>query len=223
VTDTGIGIPAEKREEIFESFKQADSGTTRKFGGTGLGLTICRNLARALGGDIAVEGSDGHGSTFIVDLPLTTAEAPEAEAATSGGGTMLILDRNPIARSMLKTLLEPRVGALRFLATPEEALAAIPESGSSQLLIDEATLKAAGGDPFAILAALCAVSSEAEVSSAILWLKPDSETYASLLASGVGQVIEKPVTGATLIEALVPQAEENSDSRGPGPLVSRAA
>jgi len=222
VTDTGIGIPAEKREEIFESFKQADSGTTRKFGGTGLGLTICRNLARALGGDIKVEGADGHGSTFVVDLPLVAAEAPEAEAASTAPGTMLILDRNPIARSMLKTLLAPHVGALRFLATPDEALAAIPESGSSQLLIDEATLKAAG-DPFAILAALCAAASETGASTAILWLKPDAATYAALLANGVGQVIEKPVTGAALIAALVPQAQENSDRKGPGPLVSRAA
>jgi len=223
VTDTGIGIPKEKREEIFESFKQADSGTTRKFGGTGLGLTICRNLARALGGDIAVAGADGHGSTFVVDLPLVPAEAPEAETVASAGGTMLVLDRNPIARSMLKTLLEPRVGALRFLATPDEALAALAESGATQLLIDEGTLKAAGDDPIAILAALSAAAKECGASSAVLWLKPDSETQDALLASGVGQVIEKPVTGITLIEALIPVPEENSARPGPGPLVSRAA
>jgi signal transduction histidine kinase len=223
VTDTGIGIPAEKREEIFESFKQADSGTTRKFGGTGLGLTICRNLARALGGDISVEGTNGQGSTFVVDLPLVAAEAPELEAASGGAGTMLILDRNPIARSMLKTLLEPRVGALRFLATPDEALAALAQPGVTRLLMDEATLKAASDDPLAILAALSAAAAAASVPSAILWLKPDTETYAALRASGIGQVIEKPVTGSSLIEALIPAAEENSDTPGQGPLVSRAA
>jgi signal transduction histidine kinase len=223
VTDTGIGIPAEKREEIFESFKQADSGTTRQFGGTGLGLTICRNLAQALGGDISVEGAEGAGSTFIVDLPLVLAEAPEAEAGPAAQGTMLILDRNPIARSMLKTLLEPRVGALRFLATPDEALAALAETGVTQLVIDEATLKAAGEDHFATLASLAAAAKAAGATSAVLWLKPDEATREALQASGVGQVVEKPVSGATLIDSLIPHAEENFDKPGPGPLVSQAA
>jgi signal transduction histidine kinase len=223
VTDTGIGIPPEKREEIFESFKQADSGTTRQFGGTGLGLTICRNLARALGGDIHVEGAEGHGSVFIVDLPLVAADAPEAEAASGAAGTMLILDRNPIARSMLKTLLEPHVGTLRFLATPDEVLAALGEPGVSQLVIDEGTLKAAGDEPLAILARLAAAATENGAGSAILWLKPDAETNAALLDSGITQVIEKPVSGAVLIEALISSAEENSDKPGSGPLVSRAA
>lgn len=223
VTDTGIGIPEAKREEIFESFKQADSGTTRQFGGTGLGLTICRNLARALGGDIHVEGVEGHGSVFVVDLPLVAAQAPEVEAASGATGTMLVLERNPIARSMLKTLLEPRVGALRFLATPDEALAALAEPGISHLVVDEGTLKAAGGDSFAILARLAAAATTAQAPSAILWLKPDAETKAALLGSGITQVIEKPVAGASLIEALIPGAEENSDEPGSGPLVSRAA
>jgi signal transduction histidine kinase/CheY-like chemotaxis protein len=223
VTDTGIGIPAAKREEIFESFKQADSGTTRQFGGTGLGLTICRNLARALGGDIHVEGGEGRGSVFVVDLPLVPAEAPEAEATSGASGTMLVLDRNPIARSMLKTLLEPRVGALRFLATPDEALAALADPGASHLVIDEGTLKAAGDDPFSILARLAAAAADAGALSAILWLRPDPETRAAILGSGITQVIEKPVAGASLIEALIPAAQENSDEPGSGPLVSRAA
>ena len=223
ITDTGIGIPAEKRDEIFESFKQADSGTTRQFGGTGLGLTICRNLAQALGGDIAVESAEGHGSTFIVDLPLVPAEAPEIEAGPTANGTMLVLDRNPIARSMLKTLLEPRVGALRFLATPDEALEALDQPGISHLVVDEGTLKAAGEDVFGTLAALAAAADTAGAASAILWLKPDAEICTALRATGIGQVIEKPVTAAGLIEALIPQAEENSDNPGSGPLVSRAA
>ncbi|MDF7774706.1 ATP-binding protein [Sphingomonas sp. AOB5] len=223
ITDTGIGIPAEKRDEIFESFKQADSGTTRKFGGTGLGLTICRNLARAMGGDIAVDGAEGSGSKFTVDLPLVPAEAPEVEAPSGASGMMLILDRNPIARSMLKTLFEPRVGALKFLATPDEALEALKAGGVTQLLVDEATLKAAGDDPFGVLAGLAAAAGEIGAASAILWMKPDEAVMTSLKGSGVGQVIEKPVAGAALIEALIPQTEENSGTPGSGPLVSRAA
>ena len=69
-SDTGIGIPPDKLEEMFESFRQADASTTRRFGGTGLGLAICRNLARAMGGEVTVSSTEGEGTTFTVDLPL---------------------------------------------------------------------------------------------------------------------------------------------------------
>ncbi|MGT2514651.1 sensor histidine kinase [Sphingomonas panni] len=68
VADTGIGIAPDRLEQVFESFEQADNSTTRRFGGTGLGLTICRHLARAMGGDIRVDSRPGRGrpsrSTF---------------------------------------------------------------------------------------------------------------------------------------------------------------
>jgi len=64
IKDTGIGIPVEKHDLLFQSFTQADASTTREFGGTGLGLTISRRLARMMGGDIRVESKRGSGSTF---------------------------------------------------------------------------------------------------------------------------------------------------------------
>ncbi|ABK45761.1 PAS/PAC sensor hybrid histidine kinase [Magnetococcus marinus MC-1] len=75
VSDTGVGIAAHSMEKIFHPFTQADTSTTRKFGGTGLGLTICKHLCEAMGGDIQVESQVGVGSTFSVNLPLPRAES----------------------------------------------------------------------------------------------------------------------------------------------------
>lgn len=81
VRDTGIGMSAEAQQHIFEPFTQADSSTTRQFGGTGLGLTICRQLAHLMGGNISLESTPGLGSSFQLELPFgisSTALLPEA-------------------------------------------------------------------------------------------------------------------------------------------------
>ncbi|HSP11076.1 MAG TPA: HAMP domain-containing protein [Salegentibacter sp.] len=79
VTDTGIGIPEAKRMMIFEAFQQAEGGTSRQYGGTGLGLTISRELSRLLGGEIHIESTEGKGSIFTVFIPLDLTSAPIKE------------------------------------------------------------------------------------------------------------------------------------------------
>ncbi|RYD51575.1 MAG: histidine kinase [Sphingomonadales bacterium] len=223
VADTGIGIPPDKFDAIFESFRQVDTSTTRKFGGTGLGLTICRNLAVALGGDIHVESEPGQGSRFILDLPLVAAEAPQAGEApgASSGTSMLIIDRNPIARSILKTLLAPRVATLRFAASAEEALIMFSESAPTHLLIDETTVKAGEGPVMDTIQTLCAAVPGISVTA--LWVKPDGAIVSELRSAGIGQIVEKPVSGATLIEAVIPQRGENSGPTDTDMLATRAA
>ncbi|WP_448658866.1 ATP-binding protein [Sphingomonas sp. CJ99] len=201
ISDSGIGIPPEKREEIFESFKQADSGTTRQFGGTGLGLAICRNLARAMGGDIAVDSTVGVGSTFTVDLPLIRADAPAAmtgavPAADDTG--ILVIERNPIARAMLKTLLAPRFPAVALVGSVDEALEHPP---CRAILADEATLST-GGDAAAVIARLVALGEDGPIPLLMLAQPMADADRQALLAAGASQILQKPVAGDVVVTSL---------------------
>jgi PAS domain S-box-containing protein len=124
VTDTGIGIPEDKLDHIFEEFAQADDSTTRDYGGTGLGLTLVERFCEMMGGRIWVESTIGKGSTFFVDLPSVVTEEDEKEDITpadekdvaiskpaadtqeSLGKSILIIDDDTSARNLLKRNLE---------------------------------------------------------------------------------------------------------------------
>jgi signal transduction histidine kinase/CheY-like chemotaxis protein len=109
VTDSGIGIPLSRRDMIFESFTQADGSTTRRYGGTGLGLTICRQLVGLMGGEIGVESEEGKGSTFWFTAKFDK-QVPEEAArlpipSSIRGVRVLIVDDNATNRLVLREML----------------------------------------------------------------------------------------------------------------------
>ena len=79
MSDSGIGIPPEKIDHVFDEFSQADESTTRDYDGTGLGLPISRRFCQMMGGDITVESVIGEGSTFMIRLPLEVVVSAESE------------------------------------------------------------------------------------------------------------------------------------------------
>ena len=221
VSDSGIGIPAAKHDSIFESFSQADAGTTRRFGGTGLGLAICRNLAREMGGDIRLTSIEGKGSTFTVVLPLETAEVEAADAAPTSDGqpALLIVDRNPIMRSMFRTLLAPHVATVAFADSVGEAVAAVEAGTIAHILVDDATLRAAG-DPVTAASGIAMAARSRGVAVTLLWPKADEAGGAALTATGITRLVAKPIGGAALANAMF---GNNSMASTAPPLVSDAA
>ena len=196
IRDTGIGIAPEKRELIFESFRQADAGTTRQFGGTGLGLAICRNIARAMGGDVTVTSEEGAGSAFTLAVPLVRLAEEAPVAAESDAAALLIVDKNPISRAMLRTLFTPRVPAVKIAGSIDEAAAAIAAGGIDRVLIDEVTV-AMNGD------AEDGVRALAGVPVSLLWTTPTDDDRTRFSAAGADQVIAKPIAGTALVNAIV--------------------
>jgi signal transduction histidine kinase/DNA-binding response OmpR family regulator/putative methionine-R-sulfoxide reductase with GAF domain len=200
VRDTGIGIPADRAHRLFEEFSQLDSSTTRKYGGTGLGLAVSKQLAELMGGTMWVESGEGEGSTFHFTIVAPSAEVPSRRAAAGvpaelTGKHVLVVDDNAINRRILD--LQTEAWGLQCRSF---------ESGPAALSSIEA------GDPFdlAILDMHMPDMDGIELANRLRGLRPELPLvlYTSL---GGGEetdpvfaaVLAKPVKQSQLFDMLV--------------------
>ncbi len=145
VTDTGIGVPPEHRETIFDVFRQLDGSTTRRYGGSGLGLSICARLVRMMGGRIWVDSVPGKGSTFSFTIqagrdrtpePALGQEAHEEPEPLEPGLRILVAEDNPVNRKLAVRLLEKAGLRVIEAANGAEALEILRREPVDLLLLD---------------------------------------------------------------------------------------
>ncbi len=145
VSDTGIGIPPNQIETIFESFKQADDSTTRKYGGTGLGLAISKQLVEMMGGRIWVESELGKGSTFHFTARFQLSEREAIEVLQTKDLpiqkaprqlSMLIVEDNPVNQKVAATMLKKRGHRVVMASDGKEALGALDRESVDLILMD---------------------------------------------------------------------------------------
>ena len=211
VRDSGIGISADQQARLFQSFTQADSSTTRKYGGTGLGLVISRRLARLMGGDLTVESTPGKGTTFVFTARLGVEVQSEAPArgvpADVAERPALIVEDTETSRELLETLLRGWSIPTTSVATAEEALALL-----------EVRNRKGGEDPFGLvvldwmlpgmngLDAAERIRARVETRTlpiVLISAYAGKEEEARCAALGVNVFLPKPITASSLLDAVV--------------------
>ncbi|KQP22478.1 PAS domain S-box protein [Pseudorhodoferax sp. Leaf267] len=205
VRDSGIGMTAEQAARLFQAFSQADGSTTRKYGGTGLGLTISKRLAEAMGGSIQVESAPGQGSLFWFTARLGLSLAPPAARlampASARGMRALVVDDNAAAREIFSALLGELGFAVHTAASGDEAIAAVEQAGAGQpfglLLVD---WRMPGLDGIATVARIARIRRPAHIVMATAF--GQEQVRAQAERAGVDAFIVKPVSPSTLVDTL---------------------
>jgi len=208
VTDTGIGIPADKLEHIFDKFTQVDASTTRRYGGTGLGLAISRELIALMGGSLHVQSRLGEGSTFWAEVRLPLSADVPAEArpvVTLDGLRALIVDDNAVNRRVLRELLarwglrtdevdcgEAALAALRAAAPADDAYTLAIVDFHMPGMDGEALGRAIKSEPAIAGTSLILLSSVS--------LRGEGRRFRD---AGFAAALTKPVRASQLLEALI--------------------
>ncbi len=193
VQDTGIGIPASKREHIFEKFTQADASTTRKYGGTGLGLAICRELAEMMGGAIGVDSEEGKGSTFWCELPFRIIPGSPVSPPALPGRRLLLVMPSGVERELLKEQLRGEAADVDLADDAPAAVRLLQAGRYGAVLLDERVDSSALGAVVGPAALPVIVLSDA-IHRGIGALPPGI----------VGTVLARPFRRRELLEALKP-------------------
>ena len=226
VSDTGVGIAPEKLPTLFEKFTQADNSATRRFGGTGLGLAICRELTQMMGGSINVESREGHGSSFVVELPLPRGQAARAEAGDAArddpdGLRLLAAEDNATNQQVLAAVMESLGIDIDIVPDGAQAVEAWRACSYDLILMD---IQMPVMDGIAAARAIRAAerdSGRGRIPIIALTANALSHQVEEYLAAGMDGHVAKPIEIAKLYEAI--SAALNAAATGGEPSAIEAA
>ena len=203
VRDTGIGIPPQKQEKIFQVFEQADNSTTRQYGGTGLGLAISTRLVHLMGGKLSVESTPGQGSTFHFTVYLGAAPSLPMPAEQLRGLRVLIVDDNTTNLRILEAITKRWKMETCTAGSGVAALEMLRQAGEARpfqlILLDE---QMPGMDGFNVIECARSQPETAEVTIMMLSSADQSSSAKRCRELGVEQYLVKPVRESELQEAV---------------------